>query len=164
MQSAYALAVRDAREPGMQQAGEPGVVSPTVVFELLHALREVTDTLRTRWDRELRAGLPGINASRASVIVHLARSGDASQVRLARSVGVSQMTLTRLLDVLEQACFVRREQVLTDRRAHAVHLTTDGREVLAAIRARALEFARRTLSQTDEARIHALIADLGTLK
>jgi DNA-binding MarR family transcriptional regulator len=161
MRNAHAIAVRDVPELETWQAGEPSAVSPSALFDLLHALQEVTDRLRKRWDRELRTGVPGMNAARASVIVHLARDGDAPQFRLARSVGVSQMTLSRLLDVLEQAHFVRREQVLADRRVHAVHLTTDGRKVLAAICARAREFAQQTLVETDQARIQALIAVLG---
>jgi DNA-binding MarR family transcriptional regulator len=133
-------------------------------LDLLRLVQDVALTLRRRWDKQLRASIPGMSAGRAAVILQLGRSGGASQTRLARLLGLSQMTVSRLVDDLEHQGWVQREPVPVDRRSWAVRLTDDGRRVLIAVHRLARAFVERSCASIDEQHRAAFVATLSALE
>jgi len=69
----------------------------------------------------------GITAREFGVLTLLARAGQLSQQAIGEQLRIDRTTMVAMVDVLEQAGFVRRERNLTDRRAYAVKLTPRGR-------------------------------------
>jgi MarR family transcriptional regulator for hemolysin len=68
------------------------------------------------------------------------------QRELAEEMGVEGPSLVRLLDSLEAAKLVERREAPDDRRAKTLHLTEEGRDLLARVNA-ALNDVRRRLLQ-----------------
>ncbi|HEX4157682.1 MAG TPA: MarR family transcriptional regulator [Rhizomicrobium sp.] len=119
-------------------------------FDLLFLLQTVARTLRKQWDRELHTRIAGLNATRASVILELGRSGGASQSHLAGLLGLSPMAMSQLLDDLEHRALILREPVPADRRAWAVRLTDKGQRTLRVVQAIGRAFAEQSCSGMDE--------------
>jgi DNA-binding MarR family transcriptional regulator len=69
----------------------------------------------------------GITAREFGVLTLLARAGQLSQQAIGEQLRIDRTTMVAMVDVLEQAGFVRRERNPTDRRAYAVKLTPRGR-------------------------------------
>lgn len=91
-----------------------------------------------RWRRELDEALAGFGLTDASwrPLVHLGRLGEgARQNDLARSLGIEGPSLVRLLDRLAAAGLVERREDPSDRRAKTLHLTAEGRDLVARLRA-----------------------------
>lgn len=85
--------------------------------------------LRARFD-ELVTPL-GIRAKHYGVLA-LLRDEPLTQIEMARILWIDRTTMVALVDELEQLQFVGRARHPADRRAYAVTLTEQGREVLCA--------------------------------
>lgn len=144
--------------------GESRTLSVKTLLDLLRALEDSSSAIRARWDQELRLNIPGMNATRASLILALLNQGHATQAQLAKHTGMSEMTMTRLLDDLEERGWVRRESVAKDRRAHAVQLTAEGRKFAAMIYSNTRHLVRRDFQSLDEKRAGELIVTLAALR
>lgn len=91
-----------------------------------------------RWRRVLDEALSGFGLTDASwrPLVHLGRLGEgARQNDLARSLGIEGPSLVRLLDRLAAAGLIERREDASDRRAKTLHLTPEGRKLVAELRA-----------------------------
>jgi MarR family transcriptional regulator for hemolysin len=91
-----------------------------------------------RWRRELDEALASFGLTDATwrPLVHLGRLGDgARQNDLARSLGIEGPSLVRLLDRLAAAGLLLRREDASDRRAKTLHLTAEGRALVAKLRA-----------------------------
>jgi DNA-binding MarR family transcriptional regulator len=86
-------------------------------------LRETARFWCTRYDREVRARLPGMTGARCTVLIYLAQHEGVNQAALAKILGIRPMALVRLLDRLEADGFVTRMPAPGDRRAHVPALT-----------------------------------------
>lgn len=73
----------------------------------------------------------GLSASQFGVLDTLNTRGSVHQQELAEALGRSKAQMTAIIDALEAKSLVRRERHATDRRFMTVHLTLDGRNMLA---------------------------------
>jgi DNA-binding MarR family transcriptional regulator len=106
-------------------AAEPGATQEAAWRAFLRAHAALVGTL----ERELaREGLP---IAFYDVLVQLSDAGGRLRMReLANGVLLSRSGLTRLIDRMEQAGYVRREQCPDDRRGAFAAITPTGRRVL----------------------------------
>jgi DNA-binding MarR family transcriptional regulator len=155
--------------PGVHDAAECFLFEPDGTpdsFDLLFLLQMVARTLRKQWDRELHTRIAGLNATRASAILELGRSGAASQSHLAGLLGLSAMAMSQLLDDLEHRALILREPVPSDRRAWAVRLTGKGQRTFRVVQAIGRAFAEQNCSGMDEEQklilAHILVALAGS--
>jgi DNA-binding MarR family transcriptional regulator len=72
----------------------------------------------------------GLRPSEFGLLVALSAGQGASQQQLADGIGVHRNAMVGLVDSLEERGLVERRPHPSDRRAHAIHLTTAGRDVL----------------------------------
>jgi MarR family transcriptional regulator, transcriptional regulator for hemolysin len=96
------------------------------------------------WRREADEALSGLGLSHATAfpLLYVIREGDGiRQGVLAAFMGIEGPSLVRLLDQLETAGLIRREEDAVDRRAKTLHLTAAGRAL--ALRAEAALAERR---------------------
>src|SRR5258708_8294133 len=95
-----------AARPARQATnGRMNNYDPYPIVRLLH---ETARAWRGRYDREVRAQLPGMTRARCIVLTHLAQHEGIDQAALAQVLDVRPMTLTRLLNRLEAAGFIVR--------------------------------------------------------
>jgi DNA-binding MarR family transcriptional regulator len=71
-----------------------------------------------------------VRPAQYSVLVVIACNPGLSQSDLAAALGIERARLVRLLDKLEKRGLTRRLPSRTDRRSHALRLTSDGQRVL----------------------------------
>jgi DNA-binding MarR family transcriptional regulator len=76
-----------------------------------------------RYDREIRAQLPGMTRARCVVLLRLVQHEGVSQANIAQILDIRPITLSRLVDRLEAAGFIARTPDPGDRRAHILTLT-----------------------------------------
>jgi DNA-binding MarR family transcriptional regulator len=92
---------------------------------------------RRMWSRRqtalLRPALPSLSPGQVQALMLLGELEQPRMGDLAAALGLDESTVTRLVDRLEQFGLAGRSHSSTDRRAHVVSLTTEGREVLATI-------------------------------
>jgi DNA-binding MarR family transcriptional regulator len=67
-----------------------------------------------------------------AVLITAEHAGPCPQLRLAEKLGVDRTTMVDLVDRLAASGFVERRADPDDRRARLIHLTTRGRQALAA--------------------------------
>jgi MarR family transcriptional regulator, transcriptional regulator for hemolysin len=99
---------------------DPATDDPCPLAWLLH---ETARLWSRRYDREVRALLPGMTRAGCAVLFHLARHDGVNQAALAQILDITPMTLVGLLDRLEAAGLVARMPHPDDRRAHVLSLT-----------------------------------------
>ena len=86
--------------------------------------------LRRRLEGALsRAGI-GLSPSQAKTIVMLHLHGPLAQQALASHTDVEPSTVVSTLDIMEREDLARREPNPADRRAHLVHLTPKGEDLV----------------------------------
>jgi DNA-binding MarR family transcriptional regulator len=98
----------------------PNACDPYTIVRLLH---ETARAWRGRYDREVRAQLPGMTRARCIVLTHLAQHEGVNQAALAQVLDVRPMTLIRLLNRLEAAGYIERIADPDDHRARVLALT-----------------------------------------
>jgi DNA-binding MarR family transcriptional regulator len=93
---------------------------PHSIVQLLH---ETARLWCSRYDREVRAELPGLTRARCTVLIYLAQHEGVNQTALAKILEIRPITLGRLIDRLEADGFVTRTPASDDRRAYVLALT-----------------------------------------
>lgn len=73
----------------------------------------------------------GLNTRMWGVINVLDHEGEITQHALCQGVGMDPSSMVSTIDELEASGLVERRRHPSDRRAHALHLTREGRETLA---------------------------------
>ncbi|MFT3757053.1 MAG: MarR family transcriptional regulator [Pseudoxanthomonas sp.] len=91
-------------------------------------IRQVRDSMRSCWERELAKTGHDLTSSQYITIKKLA-DGIASVTDLARAAEVNPGAMTRLLDKLEARGLIMRANDPADRRALHIHLTDAGRAI-----------------------------------
>lgn len=102
----------------------------------------------------------GLTRRQWAVLNALDSEGPATQQHVGRAISIDPSTMVATIDELEQEGLVERQPHPTDRRAHAVHLTAHGREILATARQLAGEEQRELmapLSNAERATLHELL-------
>jgi MarR family transcriptional regulator, transcriptional regulator for hemolysin len=109
---------------------DPNTDDPYAIVRLLH---ETARSWRGRYERKLRAQLPGITLAQSTVLTQLAQHEGVNQVALAHILDIRPITLVRLLDLLETAGFLTPMRDPDDRRAHILALTTKALPVVESV-------------------------------
>src|ERR1700734_1310921 len=120
-----------AAQPASRAKDDPRAADdPNVIVRLL---LETARLACSRYDRALRAHLPGMTLGRCAVLIQLAQHGTPNQAPLARILDIRPITLVRLLDRLEAGGFVERIPDPDDRRAHVLALTAKALPIIESI-------------------------------
>jgi MarR family transcriptional regulator, transcriptional regulator for hemolysin len=120
-----------AAQPASRAKDDPRAADdPNVIVRLL---LETARLACSRYDRALRAHLPGMTLGRCSVLIQLAQHERPNQAALARILDIRPITLVRLLDRLEAGGFVERIPDPDDRRAHVLTLTAKALPIIESI-------------------------------
>jgi DNA-binding MarR family transcriptional regulator len=114
------LLLRAVAARPVEAQNDPDTDDPCPLAWLLH---ETARLWSRRYDREVRALLPGMTRAGCAVLFHLARHDGVNQAALAQILDIVPMTLVGLLDRLEVAGLVARMPHPDDRRAHVLALT-----------------------------------------
>ncbi|QDV35216.1 MarR family winged helix-turn-helix transcriptional regulator [Tautonia plasticadhaerens] len=83
---------------------------------------------RARFEEELEP--MGVQLKHVAVLATIDHFGPVAQRRLGESVCIDRASMVGLLDEMEQRGLVRRRDDPADRRAHLVHLTDEGKDLL----------------------------------
>jgi DNA-binding MarR family transcriptional regulator len=151
-----------AARPASLAREHPSTDDPNTIVGLLG---ETARLARTRFDRELRARLPGMTRARCAVLIHLAQHKVFNQTALAQTLAIRPITLVRLLDRLEAAGFVERMPDPNDRRAHILSLTAKALSIIESIH----DLNRKTcgdlqlgISEAETRQLRALLSRIRT--
>jgi DNA-binding MarR family transcriptional regulator len=101
--------------------------------ELGHLLLDTARLWRRRYDRVVRARLPGMTYAQCVVLFQLAQPRGLNQATLAHSLDITPATLVHLLDRLETAGLISRLPDPDDRRAHLLTPTGKAQPLIASI-------------------------------
>jgi MarR family transcriptional regulator for hemolysin len=126
----HLLQATASARPASQAKDDSNTDDPYPIARLLH---ETARLWRSRYDREMRAQLPGMSRARCAVLIHLARHEGVNQAALAHILDIRSTTLVRLLDRLEAAGFIARMPAPDDRRAHVLALTAKALPIIESI-------------------------------
>jgi MarR family transcriptional regulator for hemolysin len=119
-----------AARPASRAKDDSRQDGPDMIVKLL---LETARLACSRYDRVLRAHLPGMTPGRCAVLIQLAQHKGFNQSDLARILDIRPITLVRLLDRLEAAGFVERIPDPDDRRAHVLALTAKALPIIESI-------------------------------
>src|SRR5580704_6803945 len=119
-----------AAQPASRAKEDPRADDPNTIMRLLHQTAQLACS---RYDRALRAQLPGMTLGRCAVLIQLAQHERPNQAALAQILDIRPITLVRLLDRLEAAGFVERIADPDDRRAHVLALTAKALPLIESI-------------------------------
>lgn len=97
-------------------------------------------------------------------LVLIDRNRGMSQSDLARALTLDRSTMVAVIDQLERRGLVERRKDPEDRRRHALHLTDQGQQFLAAVRRRVAAHEQALTSRLDESEKAALFALLRKLQ
>jgi MarR family transcriptional regulator, transcriptional regulator for hemolysin len=144
--------------PASQARDGPSGPDPNTIVRLLD---DTARLARSRYDRELRARLPGMTCARCAVLSHLAQHKVFSQTALAQILDIRPTTLVRLLDRLEAAGFVERMPDPFDRRAHLLALTAEALPIIESIHdlnRKTCNDLRLGISEAEASQLRALLS------
>jgi MarR family transcriptional regulator, transcriptional regulator for hemolysin len=131
-----------AAQPASRVKDDPRADDPNLIVRLL---LETARLACRRYDRALRAHLPGMTLGRCAVLIQLAQHERPNQAALAQILDIRPITLVRLLDRLEAGGFVERIPDPDDRRAHVLALTAKALPVIESIH----DLNRKTCNDLD---------------
>ena len=106
---------------------------------------------------EIELTLPQIR-----ILIAIAEQEPVTVKHLAQRLEISHVTVIRLLEHLERAELIQREEDTRDRRRRPIHLTAKGHHVFEAVsfRKRALTAWLQTLDQHDLETVHSCLTTL----
>jgi MarR family transcriptional regulator, transcriptional regulator for hemolysin len=119
-----------AAQPASLAKDNPRADDPNTIVRLL---LETARLACRRYDRALRAHLPGMTLGQCAVLIQLAQHERPNQAALAQILDIRPITLVRLLDRLEAGGFVERLPDPDDRRAHVLALTAKALPIIESI-------------------------------
>lgn len=90
-----------------------------------------------------------IRPAQYSVLIVIAENPGLTQAALGRALAIKRANLVGMLNELERRKLARRVAAPSDRRSHALHLTDNGRQMLARFHRLALEHERRATRTLD---------------
>lgn len=97
------------------------------VFELIHAMEQVTNRMIIKWNQSFNEGL-GI--SHILLLSHLKRDGKMKPIDLAESLGIAPSSISHLIQKLSKRYYIKRIPDLNDKRISYLEITDEGLEVL----------------------------------
>ncbi len=101
----------------------------TVIRQHRKAMGYLLATAHGLFRTRMAANLDGtpLHMGHVVLLASLYAQNDLTQVQLAQISGIEKSSIVLFLDALEKDGWVERRRHPTDRRAHCVHLTDDGR-------------------------------------
>jgi DNA-binding MarR family transcriptional regulator len=99
----------------------------------------------------------GIDPRHAVLLRHVAAAQGQSQQALGRAMQIPPSRMVALVDELERAGLLERRPSPADRRAHALHLTGDGRRLLDRLMQVSAEHEAQLCAGLTQAERHRLI-------
>ncbi len=105
----------------------------------------------------------GLNPYHYAILALLDEGLPETQAAIADALGYDRGTLVGLLDELEEKTLVERKRDPADRRRHIVRLTTDGKRMLARLRALSKRLEDDFLAPLDPGQreaLHTLLLEL----
>jgi DNA-binding MarR family transcriptional regulator len=100
---------------------------------IVRLLHETARLWCRRYDREVRAHLPGMTRARCTVLIYLAQHEGCNQLALAKILDIRPITLVRLLDRLESDGLVTRVPASGDCLVYVLALTAKALPVVECI-------------------------------
>ena len=144
--------------PAQPAKDDPRADDPNMTVRLL---LETARLACNRYDRALRAHLPGMTLGRCAVLMQLAEHKGGNQAALAQILDIRPITLVRLLDRLEAAGFVERIPDPDDRRAHVLALTAKALPIIESIHAlnrKTCDDLHLGISETEATQLRVLLS------
>jgi DNA-binding MarR family transcriptional regulator len=102
-----------------------------------------------------------IRPAQYSVLIVIGQNPGLTQAELGRALAIKRANLVGMLNELERRKLARRVASPSDRRSHALHLTANGRQMLARFHRLALEHEKRATRTLDSAEKRVLLDLLG---
>src|SRR6185503_343835 len=102
-----------------------------------------------------------IRPAQYSVLIVIDRNPGLTQAELGRALAIKRANLVGMLNELERRKLARRVASPSDRRSHALHLTANGRQMLARFHRLALEHETRATRALDAGEKRILLELLG---
>ena len=102
-----------------------------------------------------------IRPAQYSVLIVIDSNPGLTQAELGRALAIKRANLVGMLNELERRNLARRVASPADRRSHALHLTANGRQMLARFHRLALEHEKRATRVLDPAEKRMLLGLLG---
>lgn len=130
--------------------------------ELMFQLVETARLLRTHVDQRARQN--GTTRAQWGVLARLRRQEGLNQAALAEQLEMQPISLARLIDRLEGQGLVERRADPHDRRAHLVHLTPAGRDLVDDLDGLRGEIAGEVLDGVGDAAIANALETLASIR
>ena len=140
----------------------PSPENPDRAIRIWFRVIRLVARMQTAIGERLRA--IGVSTPQCDVLTTLSEEEGVSQQELAKRLYVTKGNISGLLDRLEEAGFVERRSIASDRRQYAIYLTAAGR--LTAEKAIAVQhrWIASTLGRMPEADLESLEARLVMLR
>ena len=140
----------------------PSPENPDRAIRIWFRVIRLVARMQTAIGERLRA--IGVSIPQCDVLTTLSEEEGVSQQELAKRLYVTKGNISGLLDRLEEAGFVERRSIASDRRQYAIYLTAAGR--LTAEKAIAVQhrWIASTLGRMPEADLESLEARLVMLR
>lgn len=118
------------------------------------------------WRKVLSAETKQLNISglERRVLYNIEPQPGLNQVQIANITEIEPQNLIRILDKLEQAGLIEKQNDPKDRRTKRIYITLQGRTVNSEIRAIAKSIQPSLLVNVDPNKVQELMAALGTIK
>ncbi|WP_461611275.1 MarR family winged helix-turn-helix transcriptional regulator [Cytobacillus kochii] len=125
------------------------------VFELIHAMEQVTNRMIIKWNQSFNEGL-GI--SHILLLSHLKRDGKMKPIDLAESLGIAPSSISHLIQKLSKRDYIKRIPDLNDKRISYLEITDEGLEVLKKAAEDGHQLQKNTFAQLTNEEIKQLLA------
>ncbi|MDM5207954.1 MarR family winged helix-turn-helix transcriptional regulator [Cytobacillus kochii] len=125
------------------------------VFELIHAMEQVTNRMIIKWNQSFNEGL-GI--SHILLLSHLKRDGKMKPIDLAESLGIAPSSISHLIQKLSKRDYIKRIPDLNDKRISYLDITDEGLEVLKKAAEDGHQLQKNTFARLTNEEIKQLLA------
>ncbi|MCA1028257.1 MarR family transcriptional regulator [Cytobacillus kochii] len=125
------------------------------VFELIHAMEQVTNRMIIKWNQSFNEGL-GI--SHILLLSHLKRDGKMKPIDLAESLGIAPSSISHLIQKLSKRDYIKRIPDLNDKRISYLDITDEGLEVLRKAAEDGHQLQKNTFARLTNEEIKQLLA------
>ena len=125
------------------------------VFELIHAMEQVTNRMIIKWNQSFNEGL-GI--SHILLLSHLKHDGKMKPIDLAESLGIAPSSISHLIQKLSKRDYIKRIPDLNDKRISYLEITDEGLEVLKKAAEDGHQLQKNTFAQLTNEEIKQLLA------
>lgn len=113
--------------------------------DLLDQLQQLTAELRSQFFQQLAPELPGLTAMHGRLLLMLAAKPGATAQQLTELLRRDKAQITRLLNDLQQAALLQRQNDPADGRRQLLVLSAQGQQLAAEVKAKKRQIAGKML-------------------